>query len=139
MKNRLFTVSSLDTDIAAALLRFILGGLMAYHGWMKIENYDTYAAMFADPIGLGPKLSFNLVIFAEFFCGLLLLIGLLTRLAVIPIMIDMGVAFFIAHKEDVFMNKELPFTFLLLTLPVFILGSGAYSIDALFRRNKKPS
>ena len=87
--------------------------------------------MFQDLIGIGSKLSFNLVIFAEFFCGFLVLIGFFTRLAVIPIFINMTVAFFIAHAKDLFDVKALPFVFLLLTTVIFVLGSGKFSIDRL--------
>jgi putative oxidoreductase len=48
----------------------------------------------------------------------------------------MCVAFFVAHAADPFQNKELPFTFLLLAIVVFVLGSGRYSVDALLFRSK---
>ncbi|HEY1112570.1 MAG TPA: DoxX family protein, partial [Chitinophagaceae bacterium] len=78
---------------------------------------------------------FNLVIFAELVCGFLVLIGLLTRLTVIPIFITMAVAFFVAHANDPFDVKALAFVFLLLSVIVFVLGSGRYSIDGwLFQK-----
>jgi putative oxidoreductase len=136
MKNVFLRTRPLDTDLAALLLRLILGGLFIYHGVQKIEGYDKFLPMFGDVIGIGSKLSFNLVIFAEFFCGLLVLLGLFTRLTVIPIMFTMTIAYFVAHQDDPFMRKELPFTFLLICIPVFILGSGKYSFDRLiFKRN----
>jgi putative oxidoreductase len=73
----------------------------------------------------------NLLIFAEFFCGLLVTIGFFTRITVIPIFIAMAVAFFIAHAKDNFRVKELAFLFLLLSIVVFVLGSGRLSIDRL--------
>ena len=130
----LFRLQPLNSDLAAFLLRLILGGLFIYHGYGKIENYDQILPMFGDIIGIGSKLSFNLVIFAEFFCGILVTIGLFTRLTVIPILITMFVAFFVAHQKDAFQVKELPFVFMLLTLVVFIMGSGRYSVDRLFFR-----
>ncbi len=72
-------------------------------------------------IGIGSKLSFNLVIFAEFFCGLLVLIGFFTRLAVIPIFIDMAVAFFIAHAKDPFDVKAI--LSMMVSLDGFIEGT----------------
>jgi putative oxidoreductase len=94
--------------------------------------------MFTDIIGIGSKLSFNLVIFAELGCGFLVLIGFLTRITVIPIFISMTVAFFIAHAKDPFLMKQYPFILLLLSIAVFVSGSGKYSIDTLiFKKNKK--
>jgi putative oxidoreductase len=131
MKNKIVSTIPFDTDLAALLMRLILGGLFIYHGWQKIESYDTILPMFKDPIGLGNKLSFNLLIFSEFFGGILLVVGLFTRLAVLPILFSMFIAYFVAHQHDPFMRKELPFSLLLWCLPVFVMGSGKYSLDRL--------
>lgn len=136
MNNFLLRYPSLHTDLATLLLRLIFGGLFAYYGWGKISDYDKIAPMFGDPIGIGSKLSFNLLIFAEFFCGILVTIGLFTRLAVIPIFIAMIVAYFVAHSKDPFEVKQLAFIFLALSVVVFILGSGRFSLDRLFPRNR---
>jgi putative oxidoreductase len=45
----------------------------------------------------------------------------------------MAVAFFVAHAKDEFMVKELPFLFLLLSIVIFITGSGRYSIDGMMQ------
>lgn len=119
----------LNTDLAALILRLMLGGLFVRYGYNKLIAYDQILPMFGDIIGIGPKLSFNLVIFAELFCGFLVLIGFFTRLAVIPIFITMVVVFFVADAKDAFDMKTLPFVYLLLSIVIFILGSGKYSID----------
>lgn len=136
MANAILHPRPLQTDLAAFLLRMVFGGLFIYYGYSKIEAYDQILPMFGDIIGIGPKLSFNLVIFAEFFCGLLVTLGLFTRIAVIPIFITMGVAYFIAHKNDPFQVKNLAFVFLCLCPVVFVLGSGSISIDRLIFRKK---
>ncbi len=127
--NKILSYRVLDADIAALLLRLIMGGLFIRYGFNKFIGYDQILPMFGDILGIGSKLSFNLVIFAELICGALVALGLLTRLAVIPILITMAVAFFVAHAKDAFDAKALPFVFLLLTSVVFVLGSGKYSID----------
>ncbi|MGQ0738434.1 MAG: DoxX family protein [Bacteroidota bacterium] len=134
----LFTTRALSTDLAALLLRLILGGLFIFHGYDKIVHYQQYSPMMKDIIGIGAKLSYNLVMIAEFAGGLFVALGFLTRLSVIPLFIVMAVAYFVAHAKDAFLMKELPFTFLLLCIPVFILGSGRYSADSLFQK-RKPS
>jgi len=134
--NKILSYQPFNTDIAALLLRLIFGGLFVRYGYMKISAYDQILPMFGDIIGIGAKLSFNLVIFAELFCGFFVLTGFLTRLTVIPIFITMLVAFFIAHAKDPFDVKSLPFVFLLLSLVVFVLGSGRYSIDRLILMKK---
>jgi putative oxidoreductase len=109
---------------------------MAWYGYNKFIAYDTILPQFGDLIGIGPKLSFNLVIFAELFCGLFVAVGLLTRLTVIPIFIAMVVAYFIAHGKDPFDVKALAFVFMCLSVVVFILGSGKYSVDRLLFRDR---
>lgn len=133
MKNKLLSYQSLNTDMASLLLRLIFGGLFVYHGYTKLEAYDQILPNFKDLIGIGSKLSFNLVIFAELICGFLVTIGLATRLAVIPIFIAMVVAYFIALGEAAFNVKELALVFMALSFVIFILGSGKYSVDRMIR------
>ncbi|KOS08406.1 hypothetical protein AM493_17530 [Flavobacterium akiainvivens] len=134
---KLFTPVSLNTDLATLVLRLIFGGMFTYHGWGKLAMYDEMLKMFGDPIGLGTELSLVLTIFGEFICGILIVLGLFTRLAVIPVFITMLVAYFVAHGNDDFMVKMLPFVYMLLCFVVFILGSGRYSLDAaIFDKNR---
>lgn len=136
MKNNILSYQALNTDLAALLLRIIFGGLMAYHGYTKVIAFDQILPVFTDIIGIGAKNSFILLIFAELGCGLLVVLGLLTRLSVIPIFISMFVAYFVAHGKDPFQVKELAFVFMLLPLVIFVLGSGKYSIDnMLFKKS----
>src|SRR5215207_7195931 len=107
MANRLFRPQPLNTDLAALLLRLIFGGMFIDHGYLKLSAYDQMLAQFPDIIGIGSTLSLNLVIFAEFFCGIFIVLGFLTRLSVIPIFITMAVVFFIAHGKDPFIMKLL--------------------------------
>lgn len=102
-----------------------------YHGYGKLTAFNEMYNTFPDIIGIGGKLSYILVVFAEFFCGIFVALGFLTRLSVIPILITMAVAYFIAHKTDPFQDKELSFTFLCLSVVVFILGSGIASLDRI--------
>lgn len=136
MKNIFLGSRPLNTDLAALCLRILFGGLFIWHGWMKIDNYAMYQPMTQDIIGIGRRLTYDLPMIAEFGGGILILLGLFTRLAVIPIAITMAVAYFVAHKKDMFMMKELPFVFMWLTPVIFILGSGKYSLDYFLFKNK---
>ncbi len=131
MKKLFLKTASVNADLGALLLRLCFGGMMTYFGYTKLSNYNQILPMFTDIIGIGSKLSFNLVIFAELFCGFFVAIGFLTRLSVIPIFITMIVAFFIAHKNDPFQVSQGAFIYMILCLPVFVSGSGRYSLDAL--------
>ena len=134
---RLLSSFSLDTNVATLLLRLFFGSMFIYYGYPKLVNYNEMLKMFGDPIGIGTELSLILTIFGEFVCGILIVLGLLTRLAVIPSFITMVVAFFIAHGQDDFANKIPAFTYLILSVIVFILGGGKYSLDAAIFDKKK--
>jgi putative oxidoreductase len=126
---KLFQSLSLDTDLAGLILRLLFGILFVRYGYNKLVAYDEIAPNFPDLIGIGGKLSFMLVIFAELICGALVALGVLTRLSVIPIFVTMIVAFFMAHANDPFDAKAIAFVYMILCVVIFILGSGKYSID----------
>jgi putative oxidoreductase len=128
---------SLDTNAATLILRLVFGGMFIFHGYPKLANYDQMLTMFGDPIGIGTELSLILTIFGEFVCGILIVLGLFTRFAVVPVFITMLVAYFVAHKNDAFTLKMLPFVYLFLCVIVFILGGGKYSADAMLFTKKK--
>jgi len=134
---RLLSSVSLNTDVATLLLRLFFGGMFTYYGYGKVVNYEAYSAGFTDIIGIGAKLSFNLVIFGEFVCGIFILLGLFTRFAAIPAFITMVVAYFVAHGQDNFADKIPAFTYLILSVIVFIQGGGKYSLDALIFNKKQ--
>ena len=137
MRSSILRPQSLSTDLAALFLRLIVGCLFIRVGYMKLTAYDEMLTMFGDPIGIGTKLSVILVIFAEFFCGIFVTLGFLTRLSIIPIFITMVVAYFVAHAKDAFDMKALPFVYMLLCTVIFILGSGRYSVDGLMFRDNR--
>ncbi len=77
---------------------------------------------FPDPVGLGSTFALSLIMFAEFFCSLLLIVGLFSRLATVPLMIGMSVAAFFAHAGQPFMAMELPIIYLCIYLcNIFII------------------
>ena len=124
-----------STAIGLLALRVCFGGVMAYqHGWSKLMGYSAMAESFPDPLGVGHKVSLGLVVGAEFFCALLLVGGLLTRLAVIPLVINMAVAFFMIHGGDPLEKKELALLYLIPYVTIFFCGPGAISIDGLIGR-----
>lgn len=127
----------ISADLAVLLLRLTFGGLFVYHGYGKLMMFDQFYGNFPDLIGIGSKLSFILVLIAELLGGFLIAVGLFTRLSVIPIFITMLVAYFIAHANDPFNAKELAFAYMLLSIVVFFLGSGRFSLDRLIFGSRK--
>ena len=79
-------------SFAVLILRLGLGLIMMVtHGYDKLQHFSKYSSGFSDPFHLGTTVSLSLDIFAEFFCSCLIVLGLFTRLACIPLII----AFFV--------------------------------------------
>ena len=99
-------------DGALLFLRLFIGGMMLSHGWAKLASFSTLSATFPDPLGVGSTLSLLLILFAEVGCSCLLIFGLMTRLAALPLMFGMLMAFFVIHGADPFAVRELPLLYL---------------------------
>ncbi len=116
-------------DIAILLLRIGASALIMTHGFPKLMKILEGDFSFGDPLGIGPAPSLVLVAFAEFVCAAFVLIGLWTRIALIPLIITMMVAVFVAHAGDPFSRKELGLFFLINFVVLFLTGPGKYSFD----------
>ena len=128
---KLFSIKYTDNGIAFAtfLLRLALRGLIIPHGYSKLITFASKCSSFADPFHIGHSTSMALVIFAEFFCGVFILLGLFTRLACIPLIITMAVALFYAHKGDFFGQGETATLYLMGYLALLFTGPGKISMD----------
>jgi putative oxidoreductase len=82
-----------------------------------------------DFLGLGSSFSLTLAIGTEFFCSILLMAGLITRLALIPLIITMAVAVFDAHGADIFGKGEMAFLYLAIYITLMLKGAGKFSMD----------
>ncbi len=132
MKKRLFSTDLPGNygHLALFLFRILVACLLLTHGFPKLQRLLSGAEIqFANPYGLGMTTSLVLVTFAEFVCSILVILGLATRLATIPIMITMATAAIIAHADDPFGVKEKPLLFLVCFAFIFIVGAGKYSLD----------
>ncbi len=122
-----FVLAKADEGIL--LLRIAFGLMMMGHGWSKLSGFSGMSASFPDPLGVGSPVSLALAIFAELGCSLLLLLGALTRLALIPLIITMLVAIFVAHGNDPWNMKELAVAYLAVYGVLMLTGPGRYSLD----------
>jgi putative oxidoreductase len=131
---------ALLNDIGLLMMRILFGGLMAFgHGLPKLQGYANMSGGFPDPLGIGTVNSLNGAIFSELVCGLLILIGLGTRVAAIPAAFAMFIAAFVVHAQGPFFlpgdgAKEPAFLYLAGYLILMVTGSGKFSVDALISR-----
>lgn len=125
-----FLLSECCSNAARLFLRLFVGVLMLTHGIAKIENFDTLVTTFPDPIGLGP-LTLPLIILVEVGGSILLMVGFLTRLALIPLIFSMIVAAFLTFPVFSLTTSELPLVYLGIYVALFLSGPGKCSIDYL--------
>ncbi|MBI3234061.1 MAG: DoxX family protein [Bacteroidetes bacterium] len=127
----------INIDFGLLILRLAAGGLMAgTHGLAKLESYAEKSETFLSFMGLSPSFSMSLTIFAEFSCGILIVLGLFTRLAVIPNIIAMLVAVLVAHKDDPFKEAEHALLYLGCYITLLFTGPGKYALDQYLWKKK---
>ncbi|MCG8320887.1 MAG: DoxX family protein [Cytophagales bacterium] len=129
MKTKSFLYNSYE-NFGIFVLRVSVGSLMLLgHGLPKLMNYHNSYDTFPDPLGMGSDISFFLTVFAEVVCSGALILGLFTRLAVIPLIATMLVAILVIHVDDPWSKKEFAIMYLLPYITLYFTGSGEYSMD----------
>ena len=121
-----------NIDIALFILRVWFGLEMAFaHGWPKMLKVINGNFEFGDPIGVGPTLSLILAASAEFIGGILIALGLFTRLATIPYIITMLVAALLVHYAagDPWGRIANPLNYAVVATAILIAGPGRLSLD----------
>jgi|TARA_R110002096_G_scaffold34114_5_gene97671 putative oxidoreductase len=138
MKKIVFSHTPIALDLGLLLLRVGTSLMLVSHGWSKVIHFSERLNSFADPIGLGPAVSLQLVIFAEFFCAIFLILGFMSRIILIPMIINMAVITFFVHASSGFDKQELPLIYLLVFIVLLLLGPGKISLDGkiLKKRNR---
>ena len=112
-------------------------------GWGKLQDISKPIGFFTE-LGI-PFPVFNawFVSLLECFGGILLIVGLASRLISIPLVIDMAVAYLTADREAlkaIFSEPDkfyaaAPYTFLFASLLILIFGPGAFSVDCWIARH----
>jgi len=124
-----YSASAFST--AMLILRVGVGVLMMNHGYSKLIKFSELKNTFMNFMGLGSSTSLILVIFSEFFCSILLILGLFTRLATIPLIITMLVVLIKVSHGDIFNDGQTPSLYLLAYITLLLAGPGRASVDAM--------
>ena len=135
---RLFSTryNSSAFNFAMLILRLVFGILIVHAGYQKLTGFSQMENNFTNFMGLGSKISLCLIIFAEFFCGILVILGLFTRLACIPLLIGMGVAFYVVthSTDDIFGHGSAALTYFSAFLAISLVGPGKISVDGMISK-----
>ena len=139
------TKTSAPHDLGLLLVRLILGVVLMFHGSQKLfgwfygpgmEGFETYLASLGIPM---PHISAYLSAGTEFFGGVLIVLGLLTRLIAVPVVVNMLVAVVAAHRHDFAVENEgMEYALMLcvVALALVFMGAGRYSVDGCLRGEK---
>ncbi|MEC5156920.1 DoxX family protein [Chryseobacterium sp. MP_3.2] len=142
LKNRILKT---DASKATILIRLIVGTVFLSEGIQKFLFTEMRGAGRFQKIGLpSPEFLGNLVGIFEIICGILVLLGLTTRLASVPLIFIMIIAL-ATTKSEVFAEKgfwemmhasRTDWAMLLGSLFLLLKGGGSFSLDYfLLKRN----
>jgi putative oxidoreductase len=141
IKNIISNISKTEQSSSSLPLRLIAGIIFTAHGAQKLFAwFGGYGlegtGQWMDSIGLAPGLIMALLAgSAEFFGGLLLILGFLTRPTSFVLAVTMIVAIFSVHiNNGLFMSNngyEFGLALIAITIALLIQGAGKYSVDSV--------
>jgi putative oxidoreductase len=134
-QSRFLPVADRLSFLGPTLARLTLGVVFVGTGWGKLHGLDKVTQFFSE-LGI-PASGFSAVLAssAELICGALLLVGLLSRLAAIPLIMVMAVAILTAKIDNLHGISDLlgfeEWTYIVLLLWIAVAGPGRLSVDRL--------
>ena len=120
------------------LVRLYWGWQLIESGWGKLHHLDKVTEFFGSlnlPMPAETALAISSL---EFFGGIFLAIGLLSRLTALVLTINMVMAYITADREALFsifsdpdkFYAAAPYTFLIASLVILIFGPGKIAVDS---------
>ena len=143
LRTRLLATADRFRWIGPLALRLSLGAVFIKSGWGKLHDLESVTRYFGE-LGI-PFPAFNAALSSttELVGGTLIFLGLLTRLAAVPLSIVMLVAIITARRPDI--DGLLTFlafievTYLAGFLWLLLAGAGKLSLDALLFGRRVPA
>ena len=119
--------------LALLVLRLVLGAVMIGHGYGKVFGGISNVMHMVGSLGLPSWLAFPLAA-TEFLGGMLLIIGLFTRIVSVAMLVDMSVAIWKIHFKNGFMadgGYEFPLTLAAIAFALIFFGGGPMAFDSI--------
>jgi putative oxidoreductase len=101
---------------------------------MKMIHFQEMQTQFYSFMGMGSKFTLIIAIIVEVLCALFIVLGLFTRLAVIPLIILMLVVVFGAHAGKPMAESEMSLMYLAAFVTLLFCGPGRISIDGMINK-----
>ncbi|MDD5401476.1 MAG: DoxX family protein [Sulfurimonas sp.] len=125
----------MTNDIAKLILRLTVGVMILFHGFEKITNGINGVKQLTVSAGFPEFFAYGVFV-GEVVMPIFILLGAYTRAASLVLAFNMAVAIFLAYGNSLFsLSKhgaplfELPFLYLVMSILIFMLGSGKYSLN----------
>jgi putative oxidoreductase len=121
-----------DFNNAALLVfrLFLCFQMLRVHGSKKIAAGDLgEAEVVPNPLGLPPELNQAIAVFSGVVAPVFIAFGFLTRLAAVPVLAVTLTGYFVVHRRDTPIVRDVPFMYSLSYLYIFLTGAGRFSVD----------
>ena len=123
-------------DAGRLFLRLTGAALLLYvHGLPKIVGFTSQLQLIDDPLHVGRGFSLCFAIFAEALCPILIALGVMTRLATLPILLLLAVAMLLVHPDWSVAEGQFGWLLLIVFGSIALMGAGRYSVDAVLYKN----
>jgi len=144
IRDLIHTLTSKFDWLPGLISRLTIGGIFIQTGWGKLTHLDKVIQFFSS-LGIpAPRIQAPFVAAVEFGCGTLVLLGLFTRVAAIPLIGTMIVAIITVKFKEVQEYSDFlslsEYLFIVLLVWLIIKGAGALSVDGFLakRCEKEP-
>ena len=125
-----------SNDIGKLILRVSVGVLILFHGMNKIIYGVGGVKHLLSEAGLPQFLAYGVYV-GEVIVPIFLILGLYSRVAALVLAFNMFIAILLAHGDSIFhlskhggLVMELPLFYFVVSIVIFILGSGRYAVNS---------
>jgi putative oxidoreductase len=102
--------------------------LLLVHGLPKLLHFNEQLQLIEDPFHLGPAVTLSLAIFAEVACPLLIIAGVLTRMACLPVLSVLLIAVGVVHPDWTLDQGQFAWLLLILFSTILVAGPGRLAL-----------
>lgn len=103
--------------------------LFRVHGMKKFKLENGQKEHVPNPLGLPDKLNGFVATFADTVVPFLLMLGVGTRLVILPTIGVTAIGYFVVHRHDSLEVRDVPYVYTLCLLLILLLGAGQFSVD----------
>lgn len=117
-------------NFALLVFRILIGlELFRVHGLRKFKVQNGQREHVPNPLGLPDKLNGFIATFSDTVVPFLLMLGIATRLILLPVLGVTAVGYFVVHRQDSIEVRDVPYMYTSCFLFLLIVGPGTISLD----------